>query len=105
MNLVELAHVSKSFYKGFGVDQVLKDINLTVKKNDFIVLRGENGSGKSTLLNLILGVLKPSNGQIKLMGLPPDNSSSKIGLGVVLQDTQVPRKVKVKELVNLLRSY
>ena len=105
MNLVELAHVSKSFYKGFGVDQVLKDINLTVKKNDFIVLRGENGSGKSTLLNLIIGVLKPSNGQIKLMGLPPDNSSSKIGLGVVLQDTQVPRKVKVKELVNLLRSY
>lgn len=105
MNLIELANVSKSFYKGFGVEQVLKDINLTVKQNDFIVLRGENGSGKSTLLNLILGVLKPSIGQIKLMGLPPDNSSSKIGLGVVLQDTQVPRKVKVKELVNLLRSY
>jgi len=105
MNLVELAHVSKSFYKGFGVYQVLKNINLTVKQNDFIVLRGENGSGKSTLLNLIIGVLKPSSGQIKLMGLPPDNSSSKIGLGVVLQDTQVPRKVKVKELVNLLRSY
>ncbi|MEG4352178.1 ABC transporter ATP-binding protein [Microcoleus sp. LAD1_D3] len=105
MNLVELAQVSKSFYKGFGVSQVLKNINLTVKQNDFIVLRGENGSGKSTLLNLIIGVLKPSSGQIKLMGLPPDNSSSKIGLGVVLQDTQVPRKVKVKELVNLLRSY
>jgi ABC-2 type transport system ATP-binding protein len=105
MNLVEVDNVSKSFYKGFGVNQILKDINLTVKENDFIVLRGENGAGKSTLLNLILGLLRPSSGQIKLMGLAPDNSFSKIYLGVVLQDTQVPRKVKVKELVDLLRSY
>lgn len=105
MNLVEVDNVSKSFYKGFGVNQILKDINLTVKENDFIVLRGENGAGKSTLLNLILGLLRPSSGQIKLMGLAPDHSFSKICLGVVLQDTQVPRKVKVKELVDLLRSY
>lgn len=105
MNLVEVDNVSKSFYKGFGVNQIIKDINLTVKENDFIVLRGENGAGKSTLLNLILGLLRPSSGQIKLMGLAPDNSFSKICLGVVLQDTQVPRKVKVKELVDLLRSY
>lgn len=105
MNLVEVDNVSKSFRKGFGANQILENINLTVTDNDFIVLRGENGSGKSTLINLILGILRPSSGQIKLMGLPPDNSFSKIGLGVVLQDTQVPRKVKVKELVDLLRSY
>ncbi|MCU0546979.1 MAG: ABC transporter G family ATP-binding protein/permease [Oscillatoriaceae cyanobacterium Prado104] len=105
MNLVEVENVSKSFYKWFGTNQILKDINLTVKENDFIVLRGENGVGKSTLINLILGLLRPSGGKIKLMGLPADNSFSKIGLGVVLQDTQVPRKVKVKELVDLLRSY
>lgn len=43
---------------------ILKDISLTIYKNDFIVIVGKNGSGKSTFLNLVSGFLQPTEGKI-----------------------------------------
>ena len=51
---------------------ILDNINLEIKKNDYIALIGPNGGGKTTLIKLILGLLKPTNGEIKLQ-------TSKIG--------------------------
>lgn len=47
---------------------VLRDINLEVKKGDFLALIGPNGGGKSTLIRCILGFLKPQKGEIWLWG-------------------------------------
>lgn len=105
MNIIELKQVSKVFRQGWQKNPILQDVNFTVEQGEFVVLRGENGAGKTTLLNLILGLLKPSNGEVQLMRLSPQNASSKIHVGVVLQETQVPRNVKVKELIELWRSY
>lgn len=105
MNIIEVKQVSKVFRKAFQRNPILQNVNFTVQQGEFVVLRGENGAGKTTLLNLILGLLKPSSGEVKLMGFAPQNANSKTSVGVVLQDTQVPRNVKVKELVKLLRSY
>ena len=44
----------------------LRSINLTVNKNDFLVLVGSNGSGKSTLLNVLAGTIKVNSGSIKI---------------------------------------
>ncbi len=68
-NILELKHVSKTFYPG-SVNQVeaLKDINLTLKRGDFITLVGGNGAGKSTLLNAISGYFFPDAGDIIVNG-------------------------------------
>lgn len=47
---------------------ILKNVSFSVNKGDFIGILGANGSGKSTLIKLILGLLVPSCGQIKIMG-------------------------------------
>ncbi len=47
---------------------VLEHINFTVKDGEFWALIGPNGSGKSTLINIILGLLKPEQGSVKLFG-------------------------------------
>ena len=47
---------------------ILKDINLTVKRGEILVIIGSSGSGKSTLLKLIIGLLKPTSGQIWIDG-------------------------------------
>ena len=64
-----LEHVKKAFYKGtVNEKQALKDINLHVKKGDFIAILGSNGAGKSTMFNAILGAFIPDSGNIILDG-------------------------------------
>lgn len=51
---------------GFNKLEVLTEINLKVYNGDFLALIGPNGAGKTTLIKLILGLLKPKQGEIKL---------------------------------------
>lgn len=67
-NIVEVVHLWKSFKIGTEEIQVLKDINLSIKKGEFISIMGPSGSGKSTLLYLIGGLDSPTSGYISIMG-------------------------------------
>jgi zinc transport system ATP-binding protein len=58
--LIELKNVSAS-YNG---DPVLEDVNLCIREGDFIGVIGPNGGGKTTLLKVILGLIKPSGGEL-----------------------------------------
>ncbi|WP_104747916.1 ATP-binding cassette domain-containing protein [Helicobacter cetorum] len=62
---------------------IFKDFNLSIKERDFLCVLGESGSGKSTLLALILGLLKPSLGSVKVfnetLDLKNTNLRQKIG--------------------------
>ncbi len=63
-NLIELQNVNA----GYGSDMVLQNINLAVKRGDFLGIIGPNGSGKTTLLKIILGILTPKTGTVTLFG-------------------------------------
>jgi zinc transport system ATP-binding protein len=78
-NLIEVKNISFAYRK----DLVLKDINFTLQEGDFFAITGPNGGGKSTLIKLILGLLKPLKGSIKLRNL------KKIDIGYVPQNTNV----------------
>ena len=83
---------------------VLKDVDLTVHKGEFIGLVGPNGSGKSTLLLSILGVLKPHKGSVSIYGGVPNPRNFFGRIGWVSQAASyLPRQVKltVRELVRL----
>ncbi len=61
-NIIELRDISFSYGQG----EVLSDINLEIHKGDYYGMIGPNGAGKTTLLKLILGLLKPTKGTVKL---------------------------------------
>ncbi len=63
-NVIEVQNISFA-YNGH---EVLKDINLSIHRGDYLGLVGGNGAGKTTLLKIILGILKPDVGTIKLFG-------------------------------------
>lgn len=60
--MLVLENVNKAFYD----KAIFKDLNLTVKKDDFITIIGSNGAGKSTLLNIINGNVKIDTGKVFL---------------------------------------
>ncbi|MFC5591021.1 metal ABC transporter ATP-binding protein [Sporosarcina soli] len=63
-NIIQLDDVSFSYEQSLALDH----ISLQIGEGEFWALIGPNGSGKSTLLNIILGILKPSSGSVKLFG-------------------------------------
>jgi nitrate/nitrite transport system ATP-binding protein len=76
---IEVQHAEMRFHTKKGGFHALKDINLTVKKGEFITLIGHSGCGKSTLLNLIAGLLKASDGTLlcanrEIAGPSPERS-------------------------------
>lgn len=63
-NILEVKHVSASYKDGKEKQAVLKDISLEVRENEILGLVGESGCGKSTLSKVILGFVKPSQGEV-----------------------------------------
>ncbi|PRR81032.1 metal ABC transporter ATP-binding protein [Clostridium vincentii] len=75
MNAVEIQNLSVNYEEL----SALKDINITIKDKEFVAILGPNGGGKSTLLKAILGLIKPSSGQIKVYGKNPQDKRNSIG--------------------------
>lgn len=63
----------------YGEKVILKDINLHIKQGEFTAIIGPNGGGKTTLLNIMLGILKPDRGTVKILGSPPHEANHRIG--------------------------
>ena len=69
MNIIEFKKINKFFGHGSNKVHVLKDIDLTIEKGDFVAIIGQSGSGKSTMMN-ILGCLDvPTSGSYKINGV------------------------------------
>ncbi|HWN03550.1 MAG TPA: metal ABC transporter ATP-binding protein, partial [Candidatus Dormibacteraeota bacterium] len=85
----------------YGAVLVLEHINLTVEPGDFLGIIGPNGSGKTTLLRIMLGLLPPTRGSVRLFGHPPASFRQWGRLGYVPQkatlDPSLP--VTVHEVV------
>jgi zinc transport system ATP-binding protein len=71
----------------YGEVTVLEGINFTVEAGDFLGIIGPNGSGKTTLLQLMLGLLAPTRGAVRLFGHPPASLRQWGRLGYVPQKT------------------
>ena len=63
-NLVEV----KNLEKKYGSKEAVRGISFNIKENEILGLLGPNGSGKTTTIGMMLGLLKPSNGEILING-------------------------------------
>ncbi|MGQ0793834.1 MAG: ABC transporter ATP-binding protein [Deltaproteobacteria bacterium] len=68
MAFLELKNIAKSFSTSAGLKSVLKGVNLSIHKGEFVSIVGYSGSGKTTLISLVAGLLKPDEGEILLEG-------------------------------------
>jgi zinc transport system ATP-binding protein len=81
MSLIVLRGITFS-YNGAPV---LLNIDLTIEAGDFLAIIGPNGSGKTTLIKIILGLLRPSSGEVEIFGQPLAQFTGWIQIGYVPQ--------------------
>jgi len=80
-NIIEISNISFSY----GKEEIFKNVNLSIHKGDYLGLVGSNGSGKTTLLKIILNLIKPKSGSIKLFGQDIENFKDWSRIGYVPQ--------------------
>ena len=77
MAFLELHQIFKSYFLGNNEFPVLKGIDLTFEKGEFVSILGESGGGKSTLMNIVGGLDREFNGQVKINGELLDHRNEK----------------------------
>ena len=103
--MLELRNVSCQVDLGDKKKEILKNVNLTLPDNKFIVVTGPNGGGKSTLARVISGIQKTNGGQILMDGEDITNFSiterAKKGISFAFQQPVRFKGIKVLDLIRL----
>ncbi len=91
----------------YGRHAVLSHVNLTIARGEFATIVGPNGGGKTTLLKLMLGLLSPDSGSVRILGMTPE--AARCDVGYVPQrasvDSGFPARVIDIVLMGLLGSH
>jgi ABC-2 type transport system ATP-binding protein len=91
--------------KKYGEVTALRDVSLNVRAGELLALLGPNGAGKTTSVRLMLGLSKPLSGKVEVFGRDPRTAAARRRIGAMLQVAKVPETLKVKEHIDLFRSY
>lgn len=99
--VVEMNQISKSFKEKKAVD----NISFNIQKGSIVAILGPNGAGKTTTLSMMLGMLEPTQGTVKIFGQHPKDIAVREKIGAMLQQVSVIDRLKVREVLELFRSY
>jgi ABC-2 type transport system ATP-binding protein len=94
-NLVEVKNIKKSY----GLKEAVRGISFKIKDNEILGLLGPNGSGKTTTIGMMLGLLKPSNGEIIIDGKKIEDNRIEIlkKINFISPYIELPKKLTVKQ--------
>ena len=94
-NLVEVKNLKKSY----GSKEAVKGISFKIKNDEILGLLGPNGSGKTTTIGMMLGLLKPSNGEIIIDGKKIEDNRIEIlkKINFISPYIELPKKLTVKQ--------
>ena len=103
--MLELENICFSVRENGKIKNILKNINLKIEDDKFLVVTGPNGSGKSTLAKIIMGINKPSSGKIIFNGKDITNLSiserAKLGISFAFQQPVKFKGITVKQMISL----
>ena len=97
MNALELSGVSKRY----GARAALAGVDLAIPRGSSLGLLGPNGAGKTTILKLLLGLVRPSAGRVRVRGLDPRDPASREKLGYLPEQLALPGRMTVRGVLRL----
>lgn len=102
-NLI-VAHL-EGVNKNYGNVRALHGVNFKVRAGEVVALLGPNGAGKTTAVKLLLGLMQPNSGKVRVFGGDPTNPENRMKTGAMLQVGRVPETLRVREHIDLFSSY
>ncbi len=91
--------------KNYGSVRALRDVNFGVRAGEVVALLGPNGAGKTTAVKLLLGLMQPNSGRVRVFGGDPTNPGNRLRTGAMLQVGRVPETLRVREHIDLFSTY
>jgi ABC-2 type transport system ATP-binding protein len=91
--------------KTFGRHKALTNLDFEMRAGEVVALLGPNGAGKTTTVRLLLGLVRPSAGTVRVFGMDPSHPEARMRMGAMLQIGKVPETIQVREHVELFSSY
>src|ERR1700746_867116 len=99
-----IAHL-EGVNKDHGDVRALRGVNFRVRAGEVVALLGPNGAGKTTAVKLLLVLLQPNTGKVRVLGGDPTNPENRMRTGAMLQVGRVPETLRVREHIDLFSSY
>ncbi|HXZ98827.1 MAG TPA: ABC transporter ATP-binding protein [Candidatus Binatia bacterium] len=97
------AIVVQAVSRSFGPIRAVSDVSLTIRAGETVALLGPNGAGKTTLITMLLGLLDPDRGVLRLLGADPGDAVAAGRVGAMLQDGGLMPGARVGELLRFVR--
>lgn len=91
--------------KNYGSVRALNGVDFRVRSGEVVALLGPNGAGKTTVVKLLLGLLQPNSGKVRVFGGNPTNPETRMRTGAMLQVGRVPETLRVREHIDLFSTY
>jgi ABC-2 type transport system ATP-binding protein len=91
--------------KRYGTTTALGGLNFALRPGEIVALLGPNGAGKSTTVRMLLGLIAPTTGTVRVFGSDPRNPAARTRVGAMLQVARLPETLRVREHIDLFRSY
>jgi ABC-2 type transport system ATP-binding protein len=101
--IIEVENLHKSYAGTVAVD----DVSFTVQPGEIFGILGRNGAGKTTTVECLVGLRRPDRGRIRVLGRDPQRDHAELTrrVGVQLQDSQLPERLRVGEAIRLYQSF
>jgi len=91
--------------KNYGAVKALRGVDFRVRAGEIVALLGPNGAGKTTAVKLLLGLMQPNAGRVRVLGGDPTNPANRTRTGAMLQVGRVPETLRVREHIDLFSTY
>ena len=102
MSIIEIEGLDKTYYGMFGKSvPALCGVNLKVERGQAFGLLGPNGAGKTTLVKVLLGLVKKTGGEARLLGSPAGSATSRLRVGYMPENRHYPAFLKARQVLDL----